>query len=104
MTTAATSITAYHALIRSGELSAKCRELVAVYWRYGVLADFELAPLIGWHVSQVSARRGDLMVKDHEGHCTGTGVIIEYGTTTNPHTKREVNRYKLNIGDQPTLI
>lgn len=104
MNTASTSITAYHALIRSGELSAKCRELVAVYNRHGILADFEVAPLIGWHQSQVSARRGDMMLKDYEGHCTGKGLIIEYGTVINPHTNREVNRYKLNLGEQPTPL
>ena len=104
MNAQATSITAYHQLIRSGQLSVKCRELVAVYYRHGVLADFQAARILEWDKSEVSARRNDMMFKDFEGHCTGKGLIIEYGTTTNPRTQKEVNTYKLNLGDQPTLL
>lgn len=103
MRAATTSIDSFHKLIRSGELSAKCIELATIYYRHGVLADFEAAPLLGWHQSQVSARRGDMMDKDEQGRCKGTGKVIEYGTTINTFTNREVNRYKLNLGDQPTL-
>lgn len=104
MTTAPTSITAYHELIRSGGLTAKCKELVACYYRNGVLADYEVAGILRWDKSEVSARRNDLMDKDHEGHCTGKGKVIEYGMKVNPHTRKTVVIYKLNIGEQPTLL
>lgn len=102
--TAQTSITAYHSLMRSGALSKKCRELVAVYHEHGALADFEVAGYLDWDKSEVSARRGDLMVKDHEGHCTGEGTIVECGTMVNPKTRKEVNVYRLNIELQPAMF
>lgn len=99
MPVADTSVTAYHDLIREHQITPRCAELLKCLIDYGPQADFEIAARLGWHQSQVSARRGDLVNDQNTGTVVFTG---EY--KANPGTGKRVRIWRANISRQPSLI
>ncbi|MGI1661401.1 hypothetical protein ACRDNQ_04085 [Palleronia sp. KMU-117] len=94
-----TSIEAYHALIKHREITPRCRQVLEVLIEHGPQADYEIAARLGWHPSQVSARRGDLVNEQN------TGIVVFTGSyKPNPLTGKTVRVWRANLGDQPTLL
>ena len=58
MTATSTSIRAYHEIV--SERGLMCDRLRALYSVHGPMTDREASRHLGWHPSEVSARRNDL--------------------------------------------
>lgn len=96
---AQTSVDAYHQLIKERKITPRCKILLSAYLEHGDLADFEVADILGWHPSQVSARRGDLV------NAENTGLIVDKGRTKyNPNTNRNVVVWSVNLERQSKLF
>lgn len=94
-----TSIEAYHDLIKRREITPRARQVLKVLIDHGPLADFEIAAVLGWHPSQVSARRGDLVNEDNTGLVAFTGDYKR-----NPSTNKTTRIWRANLGVQPSLL
>lgn len=94
-----TSIQAYHDLIKAHQISPRAALILKCLVEHGPQADYDIAARLGWHPSQVSARRGDLVNDQNTGLVVSTGRYKQ-----NPFTNKTVKIWRANLSSQPSLL